>query len=149
MRALVQRVSGASLVVEQTEISRIGQGFLVLLGVERGDTEADLNYLVKRVVGLRIFNDENGRFNRSLADVDGEMLVVSQFTLLADTRHGKRPSFLDAEDPTEANELYELFCERAQASMGRAVKRGVFGAHMEITLTNDGPVTIWLDSRQH
>lgn len=142
----MQRVSSASVVVERRTVGNIGRGLLVLLGVAKGDTQEDLAWLADKTVQLRIFEDEEGRMNRSLLDVSGAMLVVSQFTLLADCRKGRRPSFFHALEPEPAALMVQQFAERV-ASLGILVKQGVFGAMMDVTLTNDGPVTILLDSR--
>jgi D-tyrosyl-tRNA(Tyr) deacylase len=145
MRALLQRVSQASVTVDEQIVGQIGQGLLVFLGVGQADTEATVNALAEKVVQLRIFSDEQGKMNRSLLDIQGEVLVVSQFTLLADVSHGRRPSFVNAAPPALANALYELFKERC-ASYGLQVASGVFGAQMSVDLRNEGPVTIVLDS---
>ncbi len=145
MRALVQRVSEASVKVEGEIVGRIEAGLLVLLGVGVGDTEEIADKLAEKVAGLRIFSDTDGKFNLSLLDTGGGALVVSQFTLLADTRKGKRPSFLDAAAPELAAGLVLRFEERLR-EQGVPTAMGVFGAHMEVALVNDGPVTIMLDS---
>jgi D-tyrosyl-tRNA(Tyr) deacylase len=145
VRAVVQRVREASVTVEERVVAGIGAGALVLLGVARGDGEDDARRLAGKVARLRVFENEDGRFDRSLVDVQGEALVVSQFTLIADTRKGNRPSFTDAADPAEAERLYEAFCE-ALAAEGVPVSRGVFGARMEVALVNAGPVTIVLEA---
>jgi D-tyrosyl-tRNA(Tyr) deacylase len=145
MRALIQRVSHASVRVEERIVGAIERGLLVLLGVGRADGEAQVRTLVEKIVHLRIFEDEAGKMNRSLLDVRGELLVVSQFTLYADVRRGRRPSFTDAAPPSIAEPLCERFKEIA-ASYGLIVAAGVFGAHMDVELVNDGPVTIWLDT---
>ncbi len=145
MRALIQRVTEAAVAVEGTSVARIGPGLLVLLGAATGDTAEIAYKLAEKVAGLRIFSDEGGKFNRSLLDTRGEALVVSQFTLLADTRKGRRPSFLDAADPALAEPLVAVFVEHLR-SFGLGVATGVFGAHMHVSLLNDGPVTIMLDS---
>lgn len=145
MIALVQRVSKSAVSVESRIVSSIDRGLLVLLGVLRGDTQEDLEYLVRKVANLRIFADEAGKMNLSVLDVKGEVLVVSQFTLAADTRKGNRPSFVRAEDPADAQAMYERFIERLTA-LGIRVQGGSFGAHMEVSLINDGPVTISLES---
>jgi D-tyrosyl-tRNA(Tyr) deacylase len=147
MRAVVQRVSEASVRVDGQEVSRIGPGLLVLLGVAQGDGEADLAYLADKVVNLRVFPDEAGHMNRSLLEAGGALLVVSQFTLLGDARRGRRPGFTDAAPPEQANALYRQFVERARAS-GVRVEEGVFRAMMDVSLVNQGPVTLLLDSRK-
>jgi D-tyrosyl-tRNA(Tyr) deacylase len=143
VRAVVQRVSEARVTVAGECVAEIGLGLLVLLGVARGDSEADAERLAGKVARLRIFEDEGGKFDRSLLDVRGEALVVSQFTLIADTRKGNRPSFTEAAPPDEAEPLYDALCA-ALASLGVPVARGVFGARMVVELANDGPVTIVL-----
>jgi D-aminoacyl-tRNA deacylase len=145
MRAVCQRVSEARVKVDQEVVGEIGAGLVVLLGVERGDAHAEAERLAGKVARLRIFEGDSGHFDRSLLDVRGAALVVSQFTLLADTRKGNRPSFTSAAPPEEANPLYELFCKTLTAG-GTPVARGVFGARMAVELVNDGPVTIVLDT---
>lgn len=145
MRAVVQRVLNAGVTVDGECVGRIGRGYLVLLGVGHGDTRAEADKLWGKLRGLRINEDENGKTNLALADVDGEVLVVSQFTLYADCRHGRRPSFTAAGAPGLANELYEYFCELVRADMGD-VQTGSFGADMSVSLVNDGPFTIVLDT---
>jgi len=145
LRAVVQRVARARVLIDGEARSEIGAGLCVLLGVARGDDAASAERLAGRVARLRIFENEEGRFDRSLLDVGGAALVVSQFTLLADTAKGNRPSFTDAAPPEEAEPLYERFCEVLRA-LGIEVKTGVFGARMEVELVNDGPVTIILDT---
>lgn len=145
MRALVQRVSQASVTVEGAVVGAIGPGLLVLLGVGQGDGEAQVAWLSDKVANLRIFADEAGSMNRSLLDVGGAALVVSQFTLYGDCRRGRRPSFTGAAPPEEANRLYEGFCE-ALARLGVPVARGVFRATMSVALTNEGPVTLWVET---
>ena len=140
MRALVQRVSEASVTVDGTEISRIGPGLLVLLGVRRGDTEADADRIAAKLLALRIFEDAEGKMNLSVGDDGGEILCVSQFTLYGDTRKGNRPSFIDAAPPEEAEPLYERVRESLNA------QGGVFGARMAVALTNDGPVTLLVET---
>jgi D-tyrosyl-tRNA(Tyr) deacylase len=147
MRAVIQRVSRASVAVESEVVGRIGAGWLVLLGVARGDSEADADRLAEKVANLRAFADEQGKMNRSVAEVGGGVLVVSQFTLLGDCRAGRRPSFTDAADPADAERLYLRFVDRLKAA-GLAVETGVFRAHMDVELVNDGPVTFLVDSRK-
>ena len=145
MKAVIQRVAHASVVVDGETVGSCGEGFMILLGVAAGDTETDAELLCRKIVNLRIFQDENGKMNRSIKDIDGEMLVISQFTLLANYRHGNRPDFLESAKPDEANRLYEYFKSLAKAEVKR-VESGVFGAHMEVSLLNNGPVTIVMDS---
>jgi D-aminoacyl-tRNA deacylase len=147
MRAVVQRVSRAEVRIEGRVVGKIGRGFVVLLGVAGGDNETDAAFLVDRIVGMRVFADGAGKMNLSLAQVDGAMLVVSQFTLLADTNSGRRPSFTKAASPDEARRLYEHFLSLARTRDVK-VETGEFGATMEVDLVNDGPVTIILDSRE-
>ena len=144
MRAVCQRVSEARVRVAGTVVGEIGTGLCILLGVAQGDTAADAARLAAKIARLRIFPDDQARFDRSVVDVGGSALVVSQFTLLADTTKGNRPSFIDAAPPEEAEPLYERFCE-ALRELGVPVQTGVFGARMEVSLVNDGPVTIILD----
>ena len=145
MKAVIQRVKRASVEVEGKIVGSCGEGFLVLLGVADGDTEREAEMLCRKIVNLRIFQDDAGKMNRSLLDIDGEMLVVSQFTLLANYRHGNRPDFLASAKPDEANRLYEYFKSLAQKEL-RRVESGIFGADMKVELLNDGPVTIVMDS---
>ena len=146
MRAVVQRVSRAEVSVGGTSLGRIGRGFAVLLGVARDDSAADVEFITDRILGLRVFADAAGKMNLALDAIDGELLVVSQFTLLADTSGGRRPSFIRAAAPEVARPLYEHFVSLVRAR-GVRVETGEFGAHMEVALVNDGPVTIILDSR--
>ena len=147
MKAVIQRVKSASVSVDDKIIGEIATGFLILLGVEQSDTQNDLNYLVKKTIGLRIFKDDNKNMNLSIKDVGGEALVVSQFTLCADTSRGRRPSFIKAANPEQAESMYQQFCE--QLTMNNlSVQAGKFGAMMDVSLVNDGPVTIILDSRE-
>lgn len=148
MRAVVQRVTRASVAVKDQLVSQIGGGVLVLLGVEAGDTEADLRYVIEKVPNLRIFEDDQGKMNRSLLNTGGDILAVSQFTLLGDARHGRRPGFTAAEEPAKADKLYTAAVE-AWRAMGISVGTGVFRADMAVSLVNDGPVTILLDSRKN
>jgi D-tyrosyl-tRNA(Tyr) deacylase len=145
MRALLQRVTSASVEVDGTEIGSIGPGLLVLLGVSSDDSESDVEYLVPKIINLRIFADDDGRFNRSALDVQAEILVVSQFTLYADTRRGRRPDFTRAAPPDLAGQLYERMVELLRET-GLAVSTGRFQAYMQVRSQNDGPVTILLDS---
>ena len=146
MKILLQRVSRASVSVDGEVVGRIGLGLVGLVGVAQGDTEEDARYLVEKTVNLRIFPDEAGKFNRSLVDVGGELLLVSQFTLIADTRKGRRPSFIEAAGPAEAEALFNRFVDLARAT-GLKVETGRFQQHMLVEIHNDGPVTILLDSR--
>jgi len=147
MRAVVQRVSRAKVSVEGAITGEIGRGLLVLLGVGRDDSEADVPYLVEKITGLRVFEDENGKMNRSVREVEGSVLAVSQFTLYGDVRRGKRPSFDEAAPPEEARRLYEQFVERVRAT-GVRCETGRFQEMMHVELVNEGPVTILLDSRR-
>ena len=146
MKAVIQRVSSASVSVDNTQISSINNGFLILLGVQQGDDEKDLEYLVNKTAGMRIFKDDKQHMNLSIKDVNGEALVVSQFTLCADTHKGRRPSFIHAAPPEIAKQMYQQFCEQLKIA-GVPVQTGKFGAMMDVSLINDGPVTIILDSR--
>ncbi len=145
MKACIQRVHEARVTVEDEVVGQIDRGLLVLLGVGHEDTPQDVDYLARKLVGLRIFEDEQGKMNRSLADVGGEMLVVSQFTLWGDCRKGRRPSFILAAPPELAERLYEYFCSTVQ-ELGIRVAKGRFRAHMDVALTNDGPVTLNVES---
>jgi len=147
VRALLQRVTGASVSVGGEVVGRIGNGLVVFVGVADGDGEEDARYLVQKTVGLRIFSDETGKFNLSALDIGGELLVVSQFTLLASTRKGRRPSFTGAAPPAEAELLFQRFVDEAAAS-GLRVETGRFQQYMQVEIHNDGPVTILLDSRE-
>lgn len=145
MRALIQRVSEASVTVEGAVVAKIGRGFLILLGITHTDGELEANFLARKIAGLRLFEDVDGKLNLGLNDVNGAALIVSQFTLYADARKGRRPSFTNAARPEQANPLYQHFCELL-SKHGIAIQRGVFQAHMQVALVNDGPVTIWLDT---
>lgn len=145
MKAVVQRSAGAEVKVGGAVRGSIKKGFLVLLGVERGDTLSDADYIADKLLKLRIFEDENGKMNLNLSQTGGEMLIISQFTLITDIPVGNRPYFGGAEEPGRAEEMYEYVCERIGASV--PVSKGVFGAHMEVGLINDGPVTIIINSR--
>ena len=147
MKALLQRVTGASVSVGDEVVGTIGRGLVIFIGVANGDTEKDAQYLAQKTTSLRIFDDEAGRFNLSALDIKGELLVVSQFTLLADTRKGRRPSFIEAAPPAQAEGLFERFVEQARAT-GLKVETGRFQQYMQVEIHNDGPVTILLDSRE-
>ncbi len=144
MKAVVQRVSNANVKVDEEIVGKIENGFVVLLGVQNGDTKENADYLVKKITALRVFSDENDKMNLSLKDVNGSLLVVSQFTLCADCVKGNRPSFSGAADPKLANELYEYFVSECR-KLDFKVETGIFGANMKLNLTNDGPVTIILE----
>ena len=146
MKALLQRVSGATVSVAGEVVGSIGQGLVVFVGVANGDTEKDAQYLAEKTVSLRIFGDEEGKLNLSVLDINGELLLVSQFTLLADTRKGRRPSFIEAAPPAQAEELFGQFVEQVRAT-GLKVETGRFQQYMQVEIHNDGPVTILLDSR--
>ena len=145
MKAVVTNVQCASVRVDGTTVGKIGNGFLILLGVTHGDTEAEVNKLADKICGLRVFKNEAGKINKSLADIGGEVLVVSQFTLYASCRHGRRPDFLAAAKPDIANELYERFVARVREN-GFHTETGVFGAYMEVESINDGPFTLVIDT---
>lgn len=147
MRVVIQRVSEASVTIGGEVKSSIGRGLLVLLGVGHDDTEDDMDYLVKKTASLRIFDDEAGVMNRSVTDVGGEVIVVSQFTLMASTRKGNRPSYIGAAGHELAVPIYEAFCRRMSEALGKNVGTGEFGADMKVSLLNDGPVTICIDSK--
>ncbi|MBR5849997.1 MAG: D-tyrosyl-tRNA(Tyr) deacylase [Alistipes sp.] len=147
MRLLIQRVREASVTIEGKEESRIGKGLLVLLGVTHEDTDEDLEYLAQKLLKIRLFDDENGVMNLDLQQVEGELMVVSQFTLMASTRKGNRPSYIAAAGEPIARPLYERFVARMSELTGRTVATGQFGADMQVALVNDGPVTIWIDSK--
>ena len=144
MRLLVQRVKGAEVKVEGKTVGKIDKGFLVLCGVTHTDTKETADYLVKKLCNLRVFEDENGKMNLSIKQIEGKLLIVSQFTLYADTTGGNRPSFIEAAKPEQANELYEYFCKRCE-ELEIEVQKGIFGADMQVSLVNDGPVTIMLE----
>ena len=146
MRALIQRVTNSDVTIDGVLTGSIGKGFNILLGVMQGDTKEDAEMLASKIVKLRIFDDPDGKMNLSITDVDGEALVVSQFTLCADCRKGNRPSFVASAPPAEADELYEYFCSLLSENGVRKVAKGVFGADMQVGIMNDGPVTIWLDT---
>jgi D-tyrosyl-tRNA(Tyr) deacylase len=147
MRAVIQRVSEAQVIIEKKIISRIGPGLLVFLGIEEADGREDIEWLSGKIVRLRIFNDDNGVMNRSVSEVSGEIMVVSQFTLHASTKKGNRPSYIRSAKPETAIPLYENFLEQIGKDSGKPVSAGVFGAMMEVSLVNDGPVTILIDTK--
>lgn len=147
MRIVLQRVSKASVTINNTVKSKISKGFLILLGIESSDTEEDINWLVKKIVNLRVFDDENDIMNLSIQKVDGEILVVSQFTLMASYKKGNRPSWIRAASHDISIPLYKRFCEALSQAMGKQVYTGEFGADMKVELLNDGPVTICMDTK--
>ena len=147
MRIVIQRVTQASVTIDGTLKSAIGQGMLILVGIEDADTQEDILWLCKKIVNLRIFPDENGVMNKSILESGGEILVVSQFTLMASTKKGNRPSYIRAARPETAIPLYETFCEELSIALQKPVQTGIFGADMKVELINDGPVTILIDSK--
>ena len=147
MKVVIQRVLEASVVIDGAVHNQINQGFVVLLGIGQTDDDQDINYLAQKILGLRVFSDHEGKMNCSLDDVKGEILVISQFTLFASTKKGNRPSYIDAAPPGTAIPLYEKFIEVIQASIGSRLKTGIFAADMKVSLVNDGPVTIQIDSK--
>lgn len=147
MRLVIQRVTEAAVSIEGKVHSSIGKGLMILVGVEQGDSPDDAAWLAGKAVAMRIFDDENGVMNRSVADIDGEVLAVSQFTLTASTKKGNRPSYIRAAGHDTAVPLYELFCNLVEEKLGKKTAMGVFGANMQVALTNDGPVTIIIDSK--
>jgi D-tyrosyl-tRNA(Tyr) deacylase len=148
MRAVLQRVRNASVTVEGSMVSSIGEGILCLAGIEKNDSQADIEYISNKIFGLRIFDDEKGFMNRSVAETGGEVLLISQFTLLGDVRKGRRPSWSAAEAPETAKQMFEDFVNKMSELLPGKVKTGIFKAMMEVSLINDGPVTILLDSRK-
>lgn len=147
MRIVIQRVKHASVTIDGREKSTIGTGFLILLGIEEADTQEDADWLCKKVAGLRVFDDADGIMNRSIIDVDGEALVVSQFTLMASYKKGNRPSYIRAAGHAHAIPLYEYFCHALEEALGKPIGTGEFGADMKVELLNDGPVTICMDTK--
>lgn len=147
MRLVIQRVSHASVTIDGVCKSAIQKGFMILIGIEEADTKEDADWLVKKVLSLRVFDDENGVMNNSILDTNGEILVISQFTLMASTKKGNRPSYIRAARPETAIPLYEYFCNEASIGLGKEVGTGQFGADMKVELLNDGPVTICIDSK--
>ncbi len=146
MRAVIQRVTQANVSVDGNVVGSCGKGYMILVGVVKGDTESQADLLARKTASLRVFEDENGKMNLSVNDVDGEILAISQFTLCADCKKGNRPSFTPSEEPTRANELYELYCEKLKEYGVKKVDKGIFGADMKVSLINDGPVTICFDT---
>ena len=146
MKLVVQRVSYASVTVDGEVVGKINEGLMILIGAKKGDTEKDVEYCVEKAMNLRIFRDENDKMNLSVQDIKGELLLISQFTLYGDTSHGRRPSFIEAEEPVRANQLYELFIEKAKET-GLKVEKGIFGADMKVELLNNGPVTLIVESK--
>ena len=147
MRALIQRVSKAKVLINKEESKSIGQGYLVLLGIENADTEADIEWLSAKICKLRLFDDEDGVMNKSILEIDGEIMIISQFTLHAKTKKGNRPSYIKAAKPDISIPLYEAFKKQMSIDLGKEIASGEFGAHMDVSLTNDGPVTIWIDTK--
>lgn len=147
MRLVIQRVKEASVTIDGECVAGIGRGLMILVGVENGDSEADAKWLAAKTAAMRIFDDEDGVMNRSVIDVDGELLAVSQFTLLASTKKGNRPSYIRSAGHATAVPMYELYCTELAAAASRNVRKGVFGADMKVALVNDGPVTIIIDSK--
>ena len=147
MRVVIQRVRHASVTIDGNLKSAIEQGYLILLGIESADNEEDIDWLVRKITGLRVFDDENGVMNKSILDIDGNILVVSQFTLMASTKKGNRPSYIRAAGHEIAIPLYEKFCQSLSAAIGKTVGTGEFGADMKVELLNDGPVTICIDTK--
>lgn len=148
MRAILQRVSWANVKVAEEMISEISRGYLILLGVEKGDTEQNAELLARKTLNLRVFEDTNEKMNLSLLDVDGEVLVISNFTLYADCKKGRRPSFINAQSPEIAKDLYDKYCDLLESGGAKSVKKGIFGADMQVGILNDGPVTIILDTKE-
>jgi len=147
MRVVIQKVKAVSVTVEGRVVSSIEEGLLVLVGIEDADTDEDIDWLCKKIVQLRIFLDESGVMNRSILETGGSIIVVSQFTLHAMTKKGNRPSYIKASKPDFAIPMYEKFCQQLSTDLGKPVGTGVFGAHMDVSLVNDGPVTIWIDTK--
>jgi D-aminoacyl-tRNA deacylase len=147
MRAIIQRTKAAQVLVEGNIVGKIETGFLILLGIEEADREEDAVWLVSKILGLRIFADEQGKMNKDIKEVNGNLLVVSQFTLYASTKKGNRPSFIRSAPPSYAIPMYERFLQLTEQSFGKKVERGIFGADMQVELVNDGPVTIFIDTK--
>lgn len=147
MRTVTQRVTWANVKVDGKTVGEIEEGLLVLVAIEDSDTEEDIEWLAKKTVGMRVFDDEQGVMNKSILEIDGNILIISQFTLFASTRKGNRPSYIRASKGEFANPMYEKFCEKVEEIMGRKVERGIFGADMKVSLLNNGPVTIIMDTK--
>lgn len=146
MKAVIQRVSESSVSVDGKIVGKSGKGYMILVGVKKGDTEKEAELLARKTANLRVFEDENGKMNKSVLDIDGDILAISQFTLCADCKKGNRPSFTDSEEPEKAKYLYEYFCEELRKNGVKSVEQGIFGADMKVLLINDGPVTIYFDT---
>ena len=146
MKAVIQRVKHAQVSVDGETVGKVGEGYMILVGVQEDDTNADAEILARKTANLRVFTDEDDKMNRSVLDIDGEILAISQFTLCADVKKGNRPSFIGAAEPCEADRLYNLYCDELLKNGVRKVEKGVFGAHMEVELLNNGPVTILYDT---
>lgn len=147
MRVLIQRVSEASVTIDQIKYGQIEKGLLIFIGIENDDTDEDIEYLCRKIINLRIFDDANGVMNDSVLKTGGEIMVISQFTLHANTKKGNRPSYIEAAKPDVAIPIYEKFCKKLEVQSRKEIKTGEFGADMKISLINDGPVTIWIDSK--
>ncbi len=147
MRALIQRVSKAEVQIDKNEIRNIGQGYLIFLGIENADTQMDINWLSAKISKLRLFDDQNEVMNKSILDINGDIMIISQFTLHAKTKKGNRPSYIYAAKPDIAIPLYKAFKKQLKLDLGKDIVSGEFGAHMDVTLTNDGPVTLWIDTK--
>jgi D-tyrosyl-tRNA(Tyr) deacylase len=147
MRTVIQRIKQASVSINGEIISHIENGLLVFIGIENRDTKDDVNWLVKKITNLRIFNNEEGIMNHSIIEIDGEIMIVSQFTLHASIKKGNRPSYIKASKQLVAKQLYEYFCQEITLQLGKKIATGIFGANMQVELINDGPVTIWIDSK--
>ncbi len=148
MRALIQRVSKAEVQIDKNEIRNIGQGYLIFLGIENADTQMDINWLSAKISKLRLFDDQNEVMNKSILDINGDIMIISQFTLHAKTKKGNRPSYIYAAKPDIAIPLYKAFKKQLKLDLGKDIVSGEFGAHMDVTLTNDGPVTLWIDTKK-
>lgn len=147
MRSLIQRVKEAKVLVNNNIVGEINKGLLVFLGIGNDDNEEDINWLSQKIIQLRIFSDEEGKLNKNIQDINGSLLIVSQFTLFASTKKGNRPSFINSAPPEKAKTLYEQFIEKCECLLQKKVEQGIFGANMNVYLINDGPVTIWIDTK--